>query len=314
MAVSRDKRDAANTMSRLGRKTSDRLQDRSAIFPMQRAYDQERDKTVAQAKRMFKGQLTQDVNMHHRRKVLELLESRADEITNKVREILKKTTHESVTEGMRHAQTSLSRFFGKATILDDPSEFARLRKTIERTLAKDRQDVLNEFADTFNKDLRSRMIDRADALDPQVRDMVEAIESILDANWWRIERMAKTETSLAYNMAIQAAMSAVAKDFKTKIWLRWCELIDETTQIPLDEFVCGDSIVMHGQVALPGKLFTMPKLPMGEADAAALRLQGQSWSCPPNRPNDRAVLSLWVPETGLMAYVVRNGKRVYLNP
>ena len=314
MKVSRDKKDAANTMSRTGRKTSDRLQDRSAIFPMQRAYDQERDKTVAQAKRMFKGSLTQDTDMKQRAQLLKLLESRADDITNKMREIMKTTTREATTEGMRHVQKSLSLFFKKATILDDPTEFAKLRRVIEKRLSKDREEYLKDFAYAFNKDLRFRLIDRPDNLDPQVRDMVEAVEPILDSNWWRIERMARTETSMAYNMAIQAAIEAVSKDFKIKIWLRWCELIDESTQVPLDDRVCGDSMVMHGQVALPGKSFTMPKLSLREFDAEAARYQGQTWSCPPNRPNDRAVLSLWVPETGLMAYVVRNGKRVYLNP
>jgi hypothetical protein len=311
--VSRDKRDAASDMSTNGRKTSDRILDRSAIIPMQKAYDFERDRTISQAKKSFRGQLNAETSSKHRAQLLKILESRASDITDKMRSILKATSREAVTEGMRHAQTYLSRFLGKPTLLDDPIAFAKIRRKIESILAKERDDLLNEFADTFNKDVRSRIVGRSNELDPQVKDLIEVIEVVIDESWWRVERMARTEVSTAYNLAIQYAIEAVSKDFNIKIWLRWCELIDEKTQLPLDAHVAGDSMILHGQVALPGALFTMPIVTGRDEEKEAARFEGQSWNGPPNRPNDRAVLSLWTPDTGLMAYVVRNGKRVFLN-
>lgn len=310
--VSRDKRDAAADMSTKGRQTSDRILDRSAIIPMQKAYDFERDRTISKAKNTFRGQLTAETLAKHRAQLLKLLEDRSSDITDKMRALLKATSRESVTEGMRHAQKYLAKFLGKPTLLDDPIAFAKIRKKIEGILAKERDAFLNEFADTFNNDVRFRIIGRPNELDPQVKDLIDAIEVVIDESWWRVERMARTEVATAYNLAIQYAIEAVSKDLNIKIWLRWCELIDERTQLPLDAHVAGDSMVLHGQVALPGTMFTMPIVTGRDEEKEAARFEGQSWNGPPNRPNDRSVLSLWTPETGLMAYVVRNGKRVFL--
>jgi hypothetical protein len=85
---------------------------------------------------------------------------------------------------------------------------------------------------------------------------------------------------------------------------RWTELVDDATGRPLDNRVAADSLAMHGQVAPPGGSFLMP--------AAGGALAGQSWTHPPNRPNDRAVLTPWMPTWGVPAWQFRNGRRVNL--
>jgi hypothetical protein len=71
--------------------------------------------------------------------------------------------------------------------------------------------------------------------------------------------------------------------------------------------VADDSLALHGQVAHPGGYFTMPIDPDVEE-----RFWGKRWMFPPNRPNDRAVLSPWRPGWGIPAWEFKGGRRVNL--
>ena len=63
------------------------------------------------------------------------------------------------------------------------------------------------------------------------------------------------------------------KDIK----VRWTELVDDATRLPLDSRVGKDSIMLHGQIRVPGRPFT--DIVLGGAPVA-----------PPNRPHDRGRL------------------------
>ncbi len=87
---------------------------------------------------------------------------------------------------------------------------------------------------------------------------------------------------------------------------RWTELINDLTGQPLDNRVAKDSIAMHGQVAYPGHYFTMPA-----GDVPHLMV-GKQWLYPPNRPNDRAVLTPWMRGWGVPAWEYHGGVRLPL--
>jgi hypothetical protein len=138
------------------------------------------------------------------------------------------------------------------------------------------------------------------------RQYAAQIAATLEANRWRIERIARTQGNLAYNKAAQA-LAARARDRKPGVMLRWTELVDDATGAPLDNRVGVDSLIMHGQLVAPGGVFVMP--PVRNAPAYLL---GKSWSSPPNRPNDRAVLIPWVPGSGVPGWKWKNGRRTYV--
>ena len=134
-------------------------------------------------------------------------------------------------------------------------------------------------------------------------DAVHAVGSALDAQWWRVERTIRTETAYAHGAASRAAIRVLAED-NPGMMQRWTEYVDDLTGAPLDNRVGLDSLVLHGQIARPGELFTMP------GDPRAGAMVGQQWEHPPNRPNDRAVLLPWMPRSGIPAYTMRAGNRV----
>jgi len=122
-----------------------------------------------------------------------------------------------------------------------------------------------------------------------LRALAMQVRAALEGSWWQVERTIRTETSYAYNEAQAVAIGELAREHRG-ILLRWTELVDDTTGEPLDMRVGKDSLVLHGQLAPPGGVFVMPpdkRAPVG--------MIGQSWNHPPNRPNDRAVLTPWHP-------------------
>lgn len=128
----------------------------------------------------------------------------------------------------------------------------------------------------------------------------------LRAGAWQVERRARDVLTDAYARG-QGEVIRFAIREDPRIMKRWTEMVDDATGRPLDNRVGIDSVVLHGQVASPDGVFTMPADPR-----APTRMIGQSWSGPPNRPNDRAVLLPWRPGCGLPAWRLVSGARVQL--
>jgi len=125
---------------------------------------------------------------------------------------------------------------------------------------------------------------------------IDRVTSAYDMEWWRAERIVRTEQAWAYNATQMDGIQDVSKTFKDMM-MRWCELVSDVTLVPYDKRVGDDSIAMHGQLARPGTMFQMPAVaPSGLKISGSLL--GKSWTNPPNRPNDRAVLQPWRPGWG----------------
>lgn len=136
---------------------------------------------------------------------------------------------------------------------------------------------------------------------------IDGVSEVVDGEWWRAERIVRTETAWAYNATHVDAMASTAQSFPD-LMMRWVELVSDESLIKLDDRVGDDSIAMHGQLARPGGLFTMPMTPPRAGLKISESLLNQSWSHPPNRPNDRATLQPWRPGWG-WGWVMINGSR-----
>jgi hypothetical protein len=127
--------------------------------------------------------------------------------------------------------------------------------------------------------------------------MAEAVRS----NFWQVQRIAVTEAAFTYNEARKHALRQIHA-LDSRVMMRWTEHVDDATGQPLDERVAVDSVLMHGQVAMPGEAFTMPP-------GSRMRA-GQAWAHPPNRPNDRAVLQPWLAGQGVPGWHYQGGVRI----
>lgn len=139
-----------------------------------------------------------------------------------------------------------------------------------------------------------------------VNDALAAVHDSVDGEWWRVERVAKTEGSRAYNAARADAIAEIGRDLPG-MRKRWTEKVSDFDGSPLDSKVGVDSLILHAQAVPVGGLFGMPFDPR-----VPTKMVGRSWSAPPNRPNDRAVLVPWAPGWHLPAWELRGGVRVPL--
>lgn len=163
---------------------------------------------------------------------------------------------------------------------------------------------------TFGKKLTGRIEAELASSLSQAEDQTKAIERVAqvgDLEWWRAERIVRTELSYSANASARAAVEEQAEELDGDMWMRWSEHVSDDG-MPLDDRVGVDSEAMHGQVAPPGGMFTQPPRNR-EGEEVSDSLVGQQWACPPNRPHDRAVLVPWRFHWGIPGWEWR-GRRV----
>lgn len=137
---------------------------------------------------------------------------------------------------------------------------------------------------------------------------VSSVAETMNMEWWRAERIVRTETAWAYNATQMDATAEASKQFPNMM-MRWVEFVTDVSLQKMDDRVGDDSVVMHGQLAKPGTYFTMPMFPPRAGLKISPSLRGKQWTNPPNRPNDRAVLQPWRPGWG-WGWELVNGSRV----
>jgi len=147
-------------------------------------------------------------------------------------------------------------------------------------------------------------------------EAMDGVAELIDGEWWQGERIVRTEMAYAFNATHADGMVESAAALPS-LRMRWEEHCDNDGE-PLDDRVAVDSLAMHGQVTIPGGSFTMPPTsPVATpgkkgGTIVPAALVGLSWEFPPNRPNDRAVLSPWMEDWGVPGWLWAGGKRLYL--
>jgi nicotinamide mononucleotide adenylyltransferase len=204
---------------------------------------------------------------------------------------------------------ALAAFVGKmeggATLLDDEVVMARVINAQRMALEAARSESTAMLAASINAAMVKRLNQEV-AEGATLGQAIAGLAEEMDKQWWQVERFVRTETSYAFNRAHQAGIEALQAEDQT-VRMRWTEHVDDITGAPLDNRVGQDSLVLHGQVAVHGKLFHMPPDPRTPKG-----MEGKEWAHPPNRPNDRAVLLPWRSGWGVPAWEWRNGKRTKL--
>ena len=135
-----------------------------------------------------------------------------------------------------------------------------------------------------------------------VSGAIARIEGAGDMEWYRAERIARTETSYAYNSVRADGMEAASEELPD-LYQQWSEYVLDGA--PLDDRVGKDSIALHGQIARTGKAFIMP-----DDSTVSDKMWGQRYMFPPNRPNDRATIVPWRAEWGEPGWMCVDGQRI----
>jgi hypothetical protein len=208
----------------------------------------------------------------------------------------------ALVAGVDASSVFLHKVLGRATAIDDPVAAGKIiRQQIETTQAERLLAARNLAKDMAQQVVREIIVQHH--VQATIGETLEKVDEVLARQWWRVERVLVTETSRAFNHGQNAALELAAKDVPG-LHRRWTEKVSDVTGRPLDNRVGADSIALHGQIAIGQKLFSMP-------ENAPTRIRG-SWPYPPNRPNDRAIITPWMREWGLAGWVCQGGQRIPL--
>lgn len=204
----------------------------------------------------------------------------------------------------------LERHFSGAVISLPLLESVRLRGLVDGQVSSLMRVHATSMA-RFGTQLVGRMEEELGASLSLGETHAQAIDRIMntgDLQWWRAERLVRTEYAFAAGRSARAAADEQAEELDGDMWSRWTEHVSDEG-MPLDDRVGVDSEAMHGQVAPPGEPFTQPPTNR-QGDEVGDSLVGREWLSPPNRPNDRAVLVPWRASWGVPGWRWEDGRRV----
>lgn len=222
---------------------------------------------------------------------------------------LRPVAQEAQGEGVRQVARTfvdLERHYTGATIILPLEEAATFRGLIEKrspSLIRSIDSSFKRYGATITGDIEKELA-LSLATGETTAEAITRIEKAATIQWWRAERIVRTELAMAYNAGHVASTAELGDEFDD-VYNRWCEYIDDATGQPLDDRVAVDSIVLHGQVARPDKSFVMPN-----DSRIPAALWGKTFMHGPNRPNDRSVTMPWRPHWGTPAWEYRGGKKV----
>lgn len=216
--------------------------------------------------------------------------------------------------GLIKDMTELEKAFTGADVQLPIEEASRFRGIISGR----RESMLREHETSlanYTGDVVTKMEDQLSLSLMTGETGIQAIDRVMDVadtEWWQAERIVRTETAWASNATQYDGIVAATEDLPDMM-MRWNEYVSDDGK-PLDDRVADDSIAMHGQVAGPGGTFYFPSyMPDGAPiPKNSQHLLGQSWSFPPNRPNDRSTLSPWSPRWGVPGWKWEGGARVQI--
>lgn len=307
--ASRKSQRAFEAAVQLHRQTIDRLLDRRALPGLKRLYDAAQAELVRKLNRAIRTGRGDTMTALQMRQLLDQVKDAQKIIAAELSAGLTPVTKEAQTEGARQSLRTvvdLEREFTGATITLPLEEAATFRGLIEgRTpsLIRAHQTSFNRYGAAVTEKIEQELA-LALATGETPMDAIGRVEKAADLEWWRAERIVRTELAYSYNAGHADATAAAARELDD-LYNRWTEYIDDLTGRPLDNRVAPDSMALHGQVAAPGSRFTMPP-----DERVSAKLWGKTYAQGPNRPNDRSVTMPWRPHWGVPAWIWNGNKKV----
>lgn len=289
----------------------ERIAEKRGVSRLKRVYDESQAEVAAKVKKLVSGGKGSTFEAHHKRLVLAQLTHGqayvADRLAGELHDAAKDAQHDTLRALGRDISRLEDRYTGHAPVLplEDVARFQGVVGTRDTSLLKRHESSMNEYGmrtvvkveDELSKSLM------------QGESQSEAIDRVTDAidgEWWQGERIVRTELAWATN-ASQADGIRAAREVLPDLMMQWRELVSDEGE-PLDDRVGEDSLALHGQLVVPGGLFTCPeRAPDGQLVPDSLAMEEIAW--PPNRPNDRATVAPWRADWGIPGWRFVNGRR-----
>lgn len=273
--------------------------ERSAERDALRAYEREQRAIIREIAEAYRGRGGEALDARTRRAIAARLRRAQVETARRLADQLTTTHSFAHAQSLRGLARLVGRLEGQAldeaprlqTLLNRP----QVGRGVQRLAARQAAAAVTA---------QEAALVRALAEGHTVAAALRGAEQAALAEGWRMARAARTEAAYAYNAAISEGVEILEEEVPG-LRARWTEHVDDSTWAPLDDKVAADSIALHGQVRGEHGSFIMPN--DGPAD-----LVGKTYDHPPNRPNDRAVLTPWHRSWGIPAYEVRDGRKVWL--
>jgi hypothetical protein len=203
------------------------------------------------------------------------------------------TQRDALDAAIRNIRRGEREFGSGATVTLPIEEAARFQGVLDRrktSLLKQNRTSMARYGAGLVKRIEGELAVSL-ATGETTHEATTRVARTADVEFWRAERIVRTEQAWAYNATQRDAITQSAKDLDEELYMRWTELVDDYSHAKLDDRVGDDSVAMHGQVARPGEAFRMPSGAKGVAGS----LRDGEWEHPPNRPHDRATLMPWSP-------------------
>lgn len=288
-----------------------------ALSPLKKLYDEAQAAVLAKAAKLAKAKRGDTFTAHQQRIVLAQVREGQKLITQRMAGKmgpLSENAQKSALKGLTGDVARLSKKFTGAELvlpLDEAAVMAGVVAKRQPSLLRQHRTSMARYGANLVEKVEKKLAvtllsgsSSAEAMD----DVAEAI----DSEWWWGERIVRTEMAYAFNAAHR---DGIAESEVAGLRMRWEEHCDAAGN-PLDDRVAVDSLAMHGQVVSGGGWFVMPPTAPVPDKKGNMKVPGSlvglSWEFPPNRPNDRAVLSPWMPDWGVPGWAWVGGQRVWL--
>lgn len=290
-----------------------------ASAKMKRLYDEAQSSVQANIRRAVRGGKGDTFTAHQQRIVMSQLKQGQAVVMRRLAgdmRPLSKKAQEASLNGLIDDVARLSKKFTGAEVtlpVEEAATFADVIAGRSSSLLRMHQTSMARYGVNVVENVEEQL-SLTLLKGGSMSDAYETVAQSIDGEWWQGERIVRTEMAYAYNITARDGIEESAEEIP-ELMQRWEEHCDDAG-MPLDDRVAVDSIAMHGQVTEAGGIFTMPPTaPFADAKGRTdvpQSLVGLSWEAPPNRPNDRSVISPWMESWGVPGWVWRGGRRDWL--
>lgn len=290
----------------------ERIAERRGVSRLKRVYDEAHDEVQRKLRKLAQAGKGDTFTAHHKRVVMaQLIHGQAyvnARLGAELTDAAKEARHDVLRALAKDVGRLERKFTGHSPILpiEDAARFAGVIDKRKTSLLTQHRASVDRYG--------SRVIAQMeDALAKSVisgeshGDAYDRLGDIVGGEFYQVERIARTELAWAANATAADGLHAV-REVIPDMMIQWRELVSDTGQ-PLDDRVGIDSLALHGQVAVPGAMFTCPaRAPDGEEVPEGLQYEEVAF--PPNRPNDRSTLAPWRASWGIPGWRWVSGRRV----
>ena len=287
---------------------------------MKKIYDQAQGELERKLRKLTRQDRSSTFTAHQKRALLAQVRVGQAQVGRQMAGHLGVMSKDAQVEALRGLEKDITRldmgFTGRPLQLPI-AEASRFQKVVDgrstSLLVQHETSMRNWGGDTV-KAIEDQMT-MSIATGETVDEAVSRIAETADTEWWRAERIVRSETAWAFNAVAKDGIEDAAQELPD-LMAQWTEFVDPETGAPLDDRVAVDSLAIAQQVTTAGGFFVMPARSLvpdhkGRTDVPEA-LVGKKINVPPSRPNGREVVSPFRKAWGVPGWLWRDERRVWL--